>query len=257
MTDDVRGRWMWYELLTSDPAAATRFYPATLGWATASFDGLGEPYTMWMQGEAPLGGVMALPNEAVAAGVPPHWLIYVGTPDVDRTVRDVERLGGTTMLPPTDIPSIGRIATVTDPQGAAFAVHQPPDAPGPEADPGIGQISWHELATTDAAAAREFYRALFGWEETAVHDMGPLGLYRMFGRNGRTWGGMFDKPKDMPGPPAWLIYTRVDDVGRTTSAITGAGGKILNGPMEVPGGDLIAQCIDPQGAPFAVHQKRA
>lgn len=257
MEQDVRGRWMWYELMTSDPAAATRFYTGTLGWGMAPYDGLGMPYTMWMRGKLALGGVMALPPEVANSGGAPRWLIYIGTSDIDQTVREVERLGRRTLLSPEEVPTIGRVAQVTDPQGATFGLHQPLDEPQAETDPGVGAISWHELATTDAAAARDFYRTLFGWEEMSTQDMGPLGVYRMFGRNGRMWGGMFDKPKEIPGPPAWLAYTRVDDVARTAQKVAEAGGQVLNGPMEVPGGDLVAQCLDPQGAAFAVHERRS
>lgn len=67
---------------------------------------------------------------------------------------------------------------------------------------------------------------------------------------------MFNKPAEMPGPPFWLYYIMVPDVKAVVEKIKGLGGQILNGPMEVPGGDLIAQCLDPQGAAFAIHSKK-
>jgi predicted enzyme related to lactoylglutathione lyase len=86
-------------------------------------------------------------------------------------------------------------------------------------------------------------------------DMGEMGVYQMFGQSkqGRTLGGLFNKPSQMPGPPAWLAYIKVPDARKTADAIKKAGAKIVNGPMEVPGGDWIAQGIDQQGAMFAVH----
>lgn len=256
MAQDLRGRWMWYELMTSDPTAAARFYLSTLGWTTAPFDGIDVPYALWMNGERPIGGVMALAGAPSPVGAVPAWLIYVGSDDLDGTVRLAERLGARTLLAPADMPKIGRVAILADPQGATFALHQPPEPPPhPETDPAVGDVSWHELATTDAVAAGAFYRELFGWEDATTYDMGPLGRYHILGRNGRQWIGMFDKAPEMPGP-SWCLYARVADVSRTVQQIKDAGGQLLNGPMEVPGGDVVAQCLDPQGAAFAIHEKR-
>ena len=125
-----------------------------------------------------------------------------------------------------------------------------------EGEPQIGEFSWHELATHDQPAAFRFYEKLFGWEKTSAMDMGPGGVYQMYGRAGVPMGGMFNKPAEMPGPPSWLHYIRVDDVNRAVDVTNGRGGKIVNGPMEVPGGDWIAQGMDPQGGMFAVHAKK-
>jgi predicted enzyme related to lactoylglutathione lyase len=87
-------------------------------------------------------------------------------------------------------------------------------------------------------------------------DMGPIGTYLMYGRDGRMYGGIYNKPADMPAPPHWLIYFRVPDVNEATARIKDLGATLLNGPMEVPGGDLIAMFLDPQGAAFAIHSKK-
>jgi predicted enzyme related to lactoylglutathione lyase len=70
-------------------------------------------------------------------------------------------------------------------------------------------------------------------------------------------GGIFRKPAEMPGPPAWLHYARVADVNAAVEAVKQQGGQVLNGPMEVPGGDWVAQILDPQGGPTAVHQVKS
>jgi predicted enzyme related to lactoylglutathione lyase len=114
------------------------------------------------------------------------------------------------------------------------------------------------LATSDWRAALTFYQRLFGWEETGAMDMGPgMGTYQMFGRNGRTLGGMFNAPAQMPGPPSWLPYIRVADAKGGATAIKKLGGRVTNGPMEVPGGDWITQGLDLQGTTFAVHAVKA
>jgi predicted enzyme related to lactoylglutathione lyase len=191
-------------------------------------------------------------------GAPPSWITYIGTPNVDEAARLAASLGATIHKAPTDIPTIGRFAVVQDPQGASFALFTP-NRPASEANPTVGDFSWHELATTDPKAAFAFYQRLFGWEETSSMDMGPeMGTYQMFGRAkaGPPLGGIFIKPKQMPGPSSWLPYIKVPDSKKTVEKITKSGGKVMNGPMEVPGGDWIAQGMDPQGAMFAVHSAK-
>jgi predicted enzyme related to lactoylglutathione lyase len=89
-------------------------------------------------------------------------------------------------------------------------------------------------------------------------DMGPMGKYQMFNRPHGMIGGMMNKPKEMANvPPNWQIYFRVPDVDAAAERIKANGGKILNGPMDVPDGDRIVNAMDPQGAAFGLHSKKA
>lgn len=253
-TNDIRGRFVWYELLTDDPGAASGFYTDLFGWGEELWEGDGEPYTVWSAGDRMMAGAMKLPEEAKAQGAVPAWLPYMGTPDVDATVDRARELGAHVHMEPTDIPSVGRIAVLADPQGASFAVFRPEGedgAHGPAAPPEHGHFSWHELATSDWKGALDFYRELFGWEETDQHDMGEAGVYQMYGKEGRPYGGMFDLPE---GHPHWMLYVTVSDLDETVERVTRAGGQLLNGPMQVPGGSRVAQCRDPEGAAFALHE---
>ena len=247
----ARGRFVWGDLMTTDPQAAQAFYTKVAGWGTQAWDGP-MPYTMWTAGAGPVGGVMQLPP----AESHPHWLAYVSTPDCDATSRQAADLGGTVVLPPQDIPNVGRFTVIRDPQGAYISAFTPAqETADSDPDPTPGQFSWHELATTDAAGAIAFYAQLFGWKESSAFDMGGGWMYHMFTRGGRDLGGIFTKPAEMPGPPAWCHYIMVDDVHAAAERVKANGGQIFNGPMEVPGGDWIAQGFDPQGAMFAVHGK--
>lgn len=249
-----RGRFCWHELYTSDTGAAKAFYTEVTGWSTEDWEGSEEPYTMWMTGEGSIGGVMALPPQAVEAGAPPHWISYVSTPDADGAIGRTKELGGSLVWGPMDIPEVGRVAGLTDPQGAHFAILQPAgDAPGHDDPARSGEVSWHELATAGWEGAWSFYSDLFDWQKTDAMDMGEMGTYQMFGRGAHPLGGMFDKPPQVP-MPNWLVYIRVPDIEGAVERVKAAGGQLLNGPMEVPGGDLVAQCMDPQGAAFALHQ---
>jgi predicted enzyme related to lactoylglutathione lyase len=256
---DYRGRFLWMELMTSDVEAAKAFYTRAIGWGTQLFGdgtpmpGFDEPYALWITNAEAIGGVMKLPEEARSMGAPPHWLAYIGTPDVDASTRLVKELGGQVYVPPTDVPTIGRIAVVADPQGATFALYKPLEwTDTPLAEPKVGQLAWSELLAGSWQEAWTFYERLFGWSKTDSLDMGPMGIYQLFGIGKRSLGGMFTKPADMPAPPHWLYYFRVSDMDGTVERIKAAGGKVLNGPMPVPGG-AITQCMDPQGAVFAVH----
>jgi hypothetical protein len=202
---------------------------------------------------------MELPPEAEAGGAPPNWMLYVAVEDADATASKVTLLGGKVEVAPREIPGVGRFAVFSDPQGAVFAVLQPsdPSTYGPEAAPTALEISWRELATIDTAGAMAFYTALFGWEKQNASDMGePVGVYQEFGRQGLALGGIYQKPADMPFPPHWLVYAKVPDIEASVAQAKALGGTVLNGPLEIPGGDLICQLLDPQGAAFALHQAK-
>ena len=254
---NIRGRFVWHELMTTDTEAAADFYGKVVGWSTQRWSGDSE-YTLFMTPSGPMAGLMLLPEEAKAMNVPPNWLSYIGTPDVDATAQLAAQLGGEVLRAPDDVPGVGRFAVLADPHGAAFGImtleSPSPDTPHIE----LGDFSWHELATSDWETAFDFYSDLFGWVKTESMDMGPgLGVYQMYGWQGRTIGGMFNMPASAPGPSYWMPYAKIPDAKGAASAITRASGQVINGPMEVPGGDWITQGIDPQGAVFSVHSVKA
>lgn len=254
MANKPNGRFCWHELMVPDLDAAKKFYGRVAGWTTDIWDGAAGPYTMWMNGETPVGGAMTLTEEQRAQGTPPCWLAYVSTPDLDATLAKIKELGGG-VIHEMAVPEVGRFAVVSDPQGAVFAVLEPEgDAGGHDGAPEVGEFSWHELATSDWEAAWPFYAQVFGWEESSRMDMGEMGFYQMFHRGAHPLGGIFNKPAEAAEmPAAWLMYVRVPDVGVAVETVKELGGTIVHGPTEVPGGDLVAHCLDPQGAHFAVH----
>jgi predicted enzyme related to lactoylglutathione lyase len=256
---DAKGRFCWHDLMTEDLEAAKSFYTQLIGWETEQWEGAtGDmpPYSMWKGSKGTLGGVMPLPEEAKKMGAPPNWLAYVATDDIDASVAQAKRLGGHVMVPPTDIPTVGKFSVLADPFGAAFALFTGSEgAPGSNEPAAIGEVSWHELTTSDVDKVFGFYGEMFGWKKLDDMDMGPMGKYRIFGRGDQQLGGIFVKPAEMPGPNAWLCYFQVADLDAKVEEAKKLGAKLLNGPMEVPGGDRIAQFLDPQGAAFALHAK--
>lgn len=253
MSEISRGRFIWFDLLTTDPARAAGFYPRITGWGTtpAAVPG-SRPYTIWTNKSVPLGGVTTLPAGYTA----PHWLGYISTPDVDGAISQAVKLGGRVVAPAADIPGVGRYAVLADPQGAVFGVFTSNADIGHDGPPRRGEFSWHELAAIDITSALDFYRALFGWETGNAMDMGEAGTYQMYSRNGQDLGGIYRKPPAATGPAVWLHYILVDDVQRAVETTKDRGGQIATEPMEVPGGDRIAVAVDPMGAMFAVHAKK-
>jgi predicted enzyme related to lactoylglutathione lyase len=246
-----KGRFNWYELMTTDVEAAKAFYGSVVGWTMQPFPG-GNDYTLLNVGETGVGGIMALPKEARDAGAKPSWLGYIAVDDTDAAAKRVAAAGGTIHMPPGDIPGVGRFAMVADPQGAAFYLITPASRETPPAPPmgAPGRIGWRELYTSDWQAALAFYEEQFGFAKTDAMDMGPMGIYLLFTDDGGdASGGMMNSPM---GQVAWLYYFNVEGIDSAMERVKAGGGQILMGPQEVPGGGWIAQGIDPQGAMFAL-----
>jgi predicted enzyme related to lactoylglutathione lyase len=249
------GRPVWHELMTTDTSAAERFYKNVVGWTSAPFEGSPNPYTVFKRsGDVGVAGLMLRPE---GMNMPPFWAMYIGVPKLEDAVTQIKRLGGSELSGIIDVPTIGRLQMMKDPQGASFYIIQPsPSEERPETAPEVGEASWHELMTTDAAAAMKFYTEIFQWQPSETMDMGPMGKYYMFNRPHGMIGGMMNKPPELAQvPPYWGIYFRVPDINEAVQRIEKNGGKVVNGPMEVPGGDWVLNAIDPQGAAFSLHAK--
>lgn len=253
------GDFIWYELLTSDADAAQNFYGPLLGWDFADSGQADVDYRqISMKGEG-VGGLMSLTAEMSANGAQPGWLGYITVEDVDGMAEAISSAGGSVHMQPQEIDGVGRFALVADPQGAIFYVMKPiPPADKPDAaslafaatEPMVGHCAWNELATSNTAAALNFYHDLFGWEKDGEMDMGPMGTYN-FLRHGFMIGAMMDKPDMMP-VSAWTYYFRVADIDEAVKTITTKGGQITLEPTEIPGDQFQLNAIDPQGAAFAL-----
>ena len=248
----MHGQFVWYELTTPDPDAAIRFYPRFTGWGTQAFD---KDYTMWTTGGVPMAGIFRLNEQMKANGVPPNWMPYVEVDNVDATANKAKSLGATVVAGPDDIPGTGRFAVILDPQGATFGIYKSSNQSNAwDGNPVVNRFSWHELMTTDYNTAAKFYNSLLGWEKISETDMGEnAGMYYIFGKNGKMYGGMYNTLKEMAGMhPFWLVYINVKDVGKAVDIATKAGATVQRPQMDIPGGS-IAILGDPQGAGFALH----
>jgi predicted enzyme related to lactoylglutathione lyase len=255
----VSGQFIWYELLTNDADAAKQFYDSVVGWNIASTSDFPNDYRMIGRYDGKFaGGVMPLTDAMREHGARPTWLGYIHAEDVDATAAAIAGDGGQILMAPFDIPNVGRVAMVTDPVGVPFYVMSPTPPDGaPEAksdvfDPDKAQhIRWNELSTTAQDAAITFFGKHFGWTQEGGMPMGAMGDYKFVQADGVGIGAIMIKPPAMP-VSAWLFYIGVDDIDRATGAVTDHGGQVVNGPMEIPGGDYATVAVDPQGAAFGL-----
>jgi predicted enzyme related to lactoylglutathione lyase len=254
------GSHIWYELITPDPVGAKSFYDAVIGWDIEPQPAGEMDYRMIRAAGDNVGGVMRLNDDMAQHGAKPVWLGYVAVDDVDATVAKVKAKGGKTHLPAFDIPDVGRIAMVADPQGNTFYVMKPTPPKGDEDKVSTafststeGHVNWNELTTSDPTAARSFYGELFGWTSDEFMPMGELGEYRFFAHQGTTIGALCQPGPD--GSFGWRYYIRVPSISKAADAVKAGGGQVSMGPHEVPGGDHIIIGNDPQGAEFALVGK--
>lgn len=252
------GGFIWYELMTTDAEAAKDFYDAVVGWeigpAVAEYNG----YRMIGRSDGGFaGGLLPITGEMQQHGARPMWLGYIQVADVDEAAASIEREGGKIFMAPTDIPNVGRIAMVTDPQGAPFYVMKPiPPAHDPSATSDVfsrdaeQRVGWNELLTNDVEAARRFYGEQFQWATDDFMDMGEMGKYHFIQHDGQHLGALFNAATGLP--PRFRFYIRVPSIAKAKEMVEANDGKVQMGPQQVPTGDFVLICSDPQGAEFAL-----
>lgn len=250
------GKFGWYELMTSDIKAAGTFYSDVVGWSTQDVSSAnGMQYTTFNIDGVGIAGMLDIGGHTA-------WIGYIAVSDVDAHIEKIAEAGGKLLRPATDVPGMLRFAVLSDPQGAVFVVFTPnPAMPSPQrpAPPAPGTVGWHELYTTDLEGSFDFYSKLFGWTKVSDMDMGPMGAYRIFDQgDGKPMGdgGMMTKPPQVP-VSHWNFYFHVDSIKAAVERVNAGGGKVLNGPVQVPGGGWIIQGQDPQGAIFSLVSSNA
>lgn len=257
----MSGEPIWYELMTPDPKGVADFYRAVGGWEIPPEGNpmpSGSEYRMIVRPDGGnLGGVLTLTDKMQQGGARPGWLPYFHVDDVDAAVAEAEEMGAKVQMPATTMEGVGRMAMLSDPQGAPFYLMKPtPPADKPDAKSDVfdarkpGHTRWNELATTDAPAATGFYKSLFDWGTDNSMPMGEAGDYRFIEAEGQTIGAISPaRPEWLP--VSWLPYLGVEDIDKARDAAEAAGGTIRYDVNEVPGGEFRFIATDPAGAPVA------
>lgn len=257
------GQFTWTDMSSPDPAAASAFYQALFGWdADDQTDPEGNYiYTMFSMGGRSVAGLGAMPQEMQDAGVPPLWNSYVTVHDLDATLAAVTSAGGSILTGPMDVFTAGRMAFVTDPEGSSLALWQAGDHEGSGVFNEPGSMTWNELATRDAGAAKAFYGAVLGWTyDNMPNDAGDYWIIKIDGKvdgdidaDDDFNGGVMEMDETWPeGLPAhWTVYFAVADTNVATSKLTELGGSVIVEPFDTPAG-RIAVVADPHGASFSL-----
>ncbi len=248
---NMLGKFVWYDQMSNDLAGAEKFYSKVVGWSLEPNTMNAQTYTLLKTGDTMVGGLMPIPPEA--AGVRPAWMGYIAVDDVKTFADKVKAAGGAIHRPPTEIPNVGAFAVAGDPSGAGFLLFKGNEGgEAPKPDPTKpGYVGWHELHGGDPEKSFAFYSGLFGWTKGEALDMGPVGTYQIFNINGQMAGGMMKKMDQEP-VAHWLYYITVDAIDAAQERVKSAGGQVIHGPVQVPGGSWIINGIDPQGAMFSL-----
>jgi len=243
MTND-HGRFVWHELISGDHEGAKGFYGELFGWSFETMDmGPAGAYLLAKVGDVPIGGFAHPP-----ADVPPHWVGYVSVDDVDAMAKAIVGAGGEALMDAFDVPGVGRMQPMKDPQGAAFflmASEEPSDGDAPS---GVGHWHWDELWAKDAAAAVEHYAGVLGYQSEAMTM--PNGDYHILKTGEHMRAGVMDAP---PGvPPHWAFYVRVEDVDATIAKAKQLGGEPIGELMDVEGVGRFGFVKDREGSTLGV-----
>ncbi len=254
MSDEILcGIPVWHELVTKETDKAKAFYTALFGWDTQSWPmGEGKEYTMFAMGEKSICGIN---DQNGPEGVPAHWITYFSVADADAAVAANAEAGGETLMPPMDIPDVGRFAVVKDPQGAVWCPFKYGNDPVlPDfAQLKAGDFIWEELLTSDPEAAAAHYAKVLGYDVEAV-DMGEIGKYRVMKVAETGLAGIMAMPPGVEAPPHWLPYIKSDDVDASLAKALELGGKTLMPPMDIAGVGRVCVLADPLGAAIAVFK---
>lgn len=252
ITMHAPGTFSWTDAGMTDVTKAKSFYGEVLGWSFNDIPmGAGYTYSMAHVHGKNVAALYPQPPQMREQGIPPNWLCYISVKSADEVASKAERLGGKVLAAAFDVTDAGRMAVLQDPTGAAVALWEPKKHIGASLLKEAGAMVWHELRTTDMAAAERFYTGLLGCEAKTL-DMGPI-KYTLLGHSERPVGAMMKITPEMGSmQPHWLPYFGTNDCDAAVERARRSGAKILMPPTDAPNVGRFAKLVDPQGAAFAV-----
>jgi predicted enzyme related to lactoylglutathione lyase len=243
------GEPCWADLMTSDPVRAREFYTKLFGWtATESGEEYGH-YVTFRKGDADVAGMAAqMPDSTM----PDAWSTYLAVTDADATTAAARAAGAQVIAEPMTIGTMGRMAFLLDPSGAAIGLWQAAEHTGFGVVGEDGTPVWHELNTLDWDAALPFYEKTFGWKPVTLSDTDEF-RYSTIGRDGDMVAGIFDASRHLPPgmPSHWQLYFGAADVRATAARVTELGGSVVGEPWTAEFGTF-ARVTDPTGAMFVL-----
>lgn len=252
VTTHALGTFNWPELATKDQDGAKKFYSSLFGWEIKDQDmGPQGTYTIFTLGGSDVAALYTMDAGQASTGMPPYWGTYITVEDADAAAAKAKTLGGTIIMEPFDVMEHGRMAVITDPQGATFCVWQAKKHCGVQVYGEPNSLGWTQLNAKDTGVAKKFYTELIGWK-TQDMPMAQGGDYTTWLKADGPAGGMMPMPPGVPAPSHWLPYfavTNVDDAAKKAGSL-GAATHVP--PTDIPGIGRFSVHADPQGAAFAL-----
>jgi predicted enzyme related to lactoylglutathione lyase len=248
------GSFCWFELATTDQAAAKNFYTSLFGWSVVDSPiGPDDFYSMFKLAGRDTGAAYTMRKEQRAQGVPPHWMVYIQVENADQSVSKAAQGGGTVLAPAFDVMEIGRMAVIQDPTGAIFSLWQSKSRSGTTIGGVDNTFCWADLSTPNPERAGKFYSELFGWQ-LMKDEKDPSGYIHI--KNGENFiGGIPPATHRNPNaPPHWLLYFQVGDVEAATGKVAQLGGKVLMPARKMENVGTWSIVADPQGAVFSLFK---
>jgi predicted enzyme related to lactoylglutathione lyase len=248
MTDFAAGTPSWVELSTKDADGSYAFYSQLFGWTASEGSDKHGGYRTWMDGDAAIGGLNPM-------GEFPVWTTYVDTDDADATTEKVRANGGTVMVEPMAVDTLGRMAVYVDPTGAVFGVWEAGEMKGADKVNVPYSFCWNELHARGFDQAKAFYSAVFGWDPQPFGEA-PEGTpqYFIWNLGDKGIGGGMEMMADAPAevPSNWLTWFAVESRDGTVARAQELGASVMMDGMEMPGVGKMAVLQDPQGAAFGI-----
>jgi predicted enzyme related to lactoylglutathione lyase len=244
------GRFVWQDLVTNDTTACRRFYEALLGWDFRETTRRGRPYLIARSGGQPIGGIVQPAVEIKRA----TWLSYVAVADLDRAVEQAKAAGSAVLLAPVPVATYGRVAVITDPQGAPVGLAGVAvTLPAEPVQPLTGRFFWREYLARDASSALSFYQDLLGYDSSVTESRNGIDYHVL--RRQRSRAGLFQIPSTVKDvEPNWLPYVKVDDPAALAARAESLGGKVLLAPSPNLRHGTLAVVADPTGAAVALQK---
>ena len=243
----IPGKFVWFDLATSDLKAAQRFYGDVFGWKFSKLRGVDEDYFIARAGTLPVAGVFR-PAQAPRGVTTARWLSFASTPDIGAALSRLTAGGATVLVPATKVPGRGTHALLRDSQGAIVGLLQSESGDRPDAAVSAGEFFWVDLYARDPEAAARAYANLgFDVQKDAISGDSRIVL----AAKGYARAGIMKLP-DVAREPGWLPYVQVDDVPATLERVRARGGRVLREPDPAVLNGQFAVFSDPQGGVIGV-----
>ncbi len=251
------GKFVWADLVTTNPRAAVDFYTKLFGWTAIKVGHGPEAYTLLYNNGHPVGGVAyraAEPESKATKGA--RWVGSISVVDINQALAAVVAAGGETLLAPRKVAGRGWQAVMADADGSVFGLLVSEAGDAPKGKVAKSDWAWVQLVARKPAEAAAFYEKALGYVVTEDKRTARTDDF-LLSHDGVAYAGLTALPAESTAGGGWLGYVRVAQVQATVNAATALGAHILVAPQEAPGGIQVAIITDPLGGAIGLISKSA